>query len=245
MEPRSFPARPRPAHKLHRTTSLLSGFLLEPQQESASLPLGGRVCLGLGSHAESVLRHPVPAILLTCFLSSLSLCLRLTLSKGRVLFARSTTCVPWNLLLKPALTAPPSLSPSFPGPETPLDKHLLSSLGYLEPLSRPSRSSHPPPPFPPVGNWGSQLSRLRHGIRPLLPAASPHLFSRDRLLIGGSVGHSSIPHVARPYGGLRLRLLAYPLLVIAPRRVPRSSGQSPGTWKRDRSAHQRSRAKGP
>lgn len=108
--------------------------------------------------------------------------LRRTSSRGRVLVAHSTTCVSWNLVLTPAPTAQPSLSPSLPGQETPLDKRLLSVPGHREPLpgAQPQRS---PPcalptcrelgvPAPLTTSWNPPASSK--GIAPpLSPGPSP------------------------------------------------------------------------
>lgn len=112
-------------------------------------------------------------------------------------------------------------SPSLPGPETLLDKHLLSAPAHREPPPGPCRSSHLPLPFPPVWNLGSQLPRLRHGIGRLLPSTWSHPFPRCRLLIGGSVGHSAIPHVAPPTG----RAQAPPPRLFTPLNCPAASAE--------------------
>lgn len=106
------------------------------------------------------------------------------------------TCVPRNRFLKPAPPWPPSLLPVlplFPGLETPSRNICCApTAGGLRtglpvaPLRR-CCSSPLPSSLPTCREPGSQLPRLRHGIRSLLPSASLHLLPRGRLLIGESV----------------------------------------------------------
>lgn len=88
------------------------GFSPGTRHESASLPRDVRSESRAGSRAESV-HHPVPATLPSppLLLRSRPLGLDLTSSRGRVLFACSTTSVLRELLLEPAPPAPPSLLP--------------------------------------------------------------------------------------------------------------------------------------
>lgn len=154
---------------------------------------------------------------------------------GRVLFAYLIT-----RSQEPSPSSAALASPSFPG-----RKRHSTNVGRA-PAARERRAGRPPgprcgspraPPFPPVGNPGSQLPRLRHGILPPLPPASPCRLPQGGLLIGGSEGHSATLRARpRPRAGSGSSSSPYPLPLIAALRAPRSSGQSPGNWPRDRRA---------
>lgn len=191
------------------------------------------------------------------FLRFRLLCLSLTSSGGRVLLACANARVPWRLLRKPA---PPTL-PSLLPPSLARKSH--SRNIYRTPTAsrhragppgaplRASRSTRLPPPSQPVRNPESLVPRLRHGIRGLLPRASPHLLSQRRLMIGGSVRHSiALPPPRGPAPGPRRPLPCAPapaplLWLIAGRRAPRSSGQSTQNWPRAGGARQPAPEKGP
>lgn len=134
-----------PSHPLHRNCKELNnrppGFSPGTRHGSASLPREVRSESRVGSHAESV-HHPVPAVLPAppMVLRSRSLSLNVPSSRGRVLFACSTTSVLRELLLEPAPPAPPSLLPpsvARNAPSTDIDGAPTaqgSTLGRWKPL---------------------------------------------------------------------------------------------------------------